>query len=70
MGVCADGGQAAVEDSAVVEILGVTRPSPGPHLAPDPGVAILCNQRNADYVYPEIFCLRAPCVAAVIALSR
>lgn len=47
--VCADGGRGAVEDSAAVEILGVTRPIPGPLLAPDPGVAILCNQRNADY---------------------
>lgn len=44
----------AVEDSAVAEILGVIRPILGPRLAPDPGVAVLCNQRNADYTFPRI----------------
>jgi len=51
--VCAGDDREAVEDSAVVEILGVTHPIPGPLLAPDPGVAILCNQRNADYTFPR-----------------
>lgn len=55
--VCADGVRGAAEDSAAVEILGVTRPIPGLRLAPDPGVATLCNQRNADYTFPEIQCI-------------
>jgi len=52
--VCVDDDREAVEDSAVVEILEVTRPIPDPLLAPDPGVAILCNQRNADYTSSKV----------------
>lgn len=61
----------AVEDSAVVEILEVTRPIPDPRFAPDPGVAILCNQRNADYTFPRIlFVQRVRChYAAVTSIS-
>lgn len=71
-GVCADGGRGEVEDSAVVKILEVTRPIPGPLLAQDPGVAILCNQRNADYTSPRIlFVQRLRCHhAVVISISR
>lgn len=69
--VCAGDDRGAVEDSAVVEILGVTRPIPDPRLAPDPGVAILCNQRNADYTFPRIlFVQRVRCHhAAVTSIS-
>lgn len=64
---CAGGDREVVEDSAVVEILGVTRPIPGPLLAPDPGVAILCNQRNADYTFPRIlFVQRLRCHDATV----
>lgn len=57
----------AVEDSAVVKILEVTHPIPGPLLAPDPGVAILCNQRNADYMFPRIlFVQRLRCHHATV----
>lgn len=70
--VCADGGRGEVEDNAVVEILEVTRPIPGPLLAQDPGVAILCNQRNADYTSPWIlFIQRLRCHrAAMISISH